>query len=127
MAAETQKLGPDHRASNGKAKLQGSRPSVPGVPFTQYLLPNGRTRVIHIDRPPEIETLALEVMERGGRFECEILTTDEVSVTCVGEVDGEEQDVAIEVCFNGPEVPNAVDRVIRAAHAALAKSSGEGA
>jgi hypothetical protein len=29
MAAEMQKLGPDHRASNGKAKLQGSRPTVP--------------------------------------------------------------------------------------------------
>jgi hypothetical protein len=41
------------------------------------------------------------------------LTTGEVSLAC----ETEEEDIAIEICPNGPEVPGAVDRMIRAAHA----------
>jgi hypothetical protein len=93
-----------------------------GIPFTQYVLPNGRKKLIHIVRPPEVVATAQEVAAMGGRFECEILTTGHVSLTCVGEIDGEESDVAIEVVANGPGIPEAVDRLVEKARAALSKT-----
>ena len=84
-----------------------------GIPFTQYLLPDGRKRDTDIERPAEIEEMALRFMEGGGRYECEILTTGEVSLTAVKEIDGEPQDVEIEVCHNGPGVGERVDDLVR--------------
>jgi hypothetical protein len=84
-----------------------------GIPFTQYLLPNGRKRQEKIDRSPEIEELAERFIKAGGRYECEILTTGHVSITAVYVVDEEEQDIVIKVCQNGSEVPDAVDYVVR--------------
>jgi hypothetical protein len=83
------------------------------VPFTQYLLPHGRATPVMVDRPPEIEALALRFIARGGLYECEMLTTGEVSFTAVFDIDGEQQDIAIEVCANGPPVLAAVDSVVR--------------
>jgi hypothetical protein len=40
----------------------------------------------------------------------------------VYEVDGEDQDIAIEVCWNGPEVPGAVDALVRRSVAWLRKA-----
>jgi hypothetical protein len=90
------------------------------IPFTQYLRPNGRRRDVEIDRPSDIEALARQFIESGGRYECEHLTTEEASLTAVKEIDGEEQDVAIEIVPNGPEVPAAVDRLVRASAARFA-------
>ena len=89
--------------------------------FRQYLMPDGRTKDISIDRPEEIEEMAGLVVHRGGRFEIEMLSVnrdggDEISVTCVHE----DMDIAIELCLNGPEVPEAVDKVVRAAYEATA-------
>ena len=80
------------------------------IPFTQYLLADGRKRTEYIDRPWEVEALAQQFIASGGRFECEILTTGEVSLTA--HRNGE--DVAIEICANGPEVPRRVDALVRA-------------
>jgi hypothetical protein len=90
------------------------------IPFTQYLRPNGRRRDVEIDRPSDIQALARRFIESGGRYECEHLTTGEASLTAVKEIDGEEQDIAIEVVPNGPEVPAAVDRLVRASAARFA-------
>jgi len=83
------------------------------IPFTQYLLPNGRITRINIERPKEIEELAHRFIHSGGRYECEILTTGMVSITAVKKVDGEEQDVAIAVGQNETgEVGQLVDSVV---------------
>lgn len=83
------------------------------IPFTQYLLPNGKKREERIERPAEIEALARQFIEAGGRYECEMLTTGEVSLTAVYAVDDEPEDVEIEVCQNGPDVPLRVDDLVR--------------
>jgi hypothetical protein len=82
------------------------------IPFTQYLRPNGRRTSVEIDRPPEIEQLAEQFINAGGSYECEELTTGHASLTAV-HPDCDDGDCAIEVVMNGPEVPEAVDRVVR--------------
>lgn len=85
-----------------------------GIPFTQYVLPHGRKREETIERPAEIEALAQKFIDAGGRYECEVLTTGEVSFTAVFcDEDGDEQDVEIEICANGPAVRDAVDAIVR--------------
>lgn len=90
------------------------------IPFIQYLRPNGRRAEVSIDRPGEIETLAHAFIGKGGRFECEELTTGHASLTAVFMLEDGEDDVAIEVVKNGPAVPEAVDRLVRNATAAIA-------
>lgn len=82
------------------------------IQFTQYLRPNGRQRPMTIERPQLIEDLASAVDIAGGRFTCEELSTGQVSVAC----EYENQDIACEVCANGPEVEAAVDRMIKTAY-----------
>ena len=84
------------------------------IPFTQYLRPDGRKTPVEIDGSAEIEGLAESFIAAGGRYECEHLTTGHASLTAVYFVDGEDQDIAIEVTPNGPEVVPAVDRLVRA-------------
>ena len=91
------------------------------IPFTQYLRPDGRTRDVDIEMPAEIEQLAQIFIRRGGKYECEELTTGHVSLTAVHLVDGEYQDIAIQVCENGPEVPACVEKLVRRSVAWLAE------
>jgi hypothetical protein len=84
---------------------------VNGIPFTQYLLPDGRTRPQWIVRPADIDALARRFIAAGGRYECEMLTTGEVSFTAV--LDDDDPPIAIEVCSNGPDVPVKVDELVR--------------
>lgn len=82
------------------------------VPFRQYLRPDGRQKDIEISRPDDIHGLAEKVLESGRyRFEAEVLMTGQVSVTCFDTKD--EVDIAIEICANGPDVPDRVDTLIR--------------
>lgn len=90
--------------------------------LTQYLLPDGRTREVTIDRDGEVELMASAVESHGWRFECEILRTGQVSVTAFDPVD--EVNVAIEVVPNGPVVAEATDRVVKEAYR-LAKEGHE--
>ena len=83
------------------------------IPFTQYMRPDGRKVPVTIARPDEIESLAQAFIDRGGWFECEHLTTHEVSLTACFNVDDEPEDIAIRVVPNGPEVPGAVDELVR--------------
>lgn len=80
------------------------------IPFTQYVLPNGNPREVMIDRPNDVAAKAAEIIARGHRFECEVLTTGEISLTLHDPKKGE--DIDIEVVPNGPEVPKAVDRLV---------------
>jgi hypothetical protein len=93
------------------------------IPFTQHLMPDGRRKSITIDRPEEIESLAIALIGAGCSFEIEMLQTGEVSMTCEHTVDGETETLAIEVVPNGPAVPTAVDKMVREAHSELARVS----
>jgi len=93
------------------------------IPFTQYLRPNRRKRDVEIDRSGEIVKLAEEFIAAGGRYECEELTTGHPSLTAVHELDGEDQDIAITLCPNGPQVPEAMDELVRKSITWLHQSS----
>jgi hypothetical protein len=68
------------------------------IPLTQYLRPNGRKTPVSINRTV-------------------------VSTECLGppDDDGEPRCLAIEVVPNGPEVPEAVDRLVRSALDAITR------
>lgn len=83
------------------------------IPFTQYMRPSGRPKEVSIELPADIEALADRFIDAGGRFEAEVLTTDEVSLTAVfKDESGEEGDVEIEVVPNGPGMKEAVARLV---------------
>lgn len=89
------------------------------IPFTQYLMPDGRKNTIRIDRPDDIAAKAQIITGAGYGLACEMLSDFRtISLT----VEGEDGDFDIEVCPNGPEVPSAVDRLISRAAARLATS-----
>jgi hypothetical protein len=83
--------------------------------FTQYLRPHGRPQEVEIARPADIEQLAAAVRVRGFAFEIEVLTTGEINMDCCNE----DEQLCCEVCDNGPQVPDAVDRLVRQAHKIL--------
>lgn len=79
------------------------------IPFTQYIRPNGRKIKTGIARPKKIYDKAQKIIDKGYRFEAEVLITGHVSLTIV---DKKGKDVDIEVVKNGPEVAIAVDALI---------------
>ena len=79
------------------------------IPFTQYLRPNGRKVEVTIDRPDEVSSLAAKIIDRGYRFEVEHLISGHASFTIAGPDDDED----IELTLNGPDVPAAVDRLVK--------------
>lgn len=78
------------------------------IPFTQYLMPNGRAVPVKIDRPDPVSSKAHAIIARGYSFECEMLTTGEVSFTITTD-DGDEE---VEICENGPEVLVRIDAMV---------------
>jgi len=82
------------------------------IQFTQFLRPNGKQKEVLINRPDEISNKALAVLKTGGRFTVEELMNGMVSLAYEKEIDGEMQDVEIELSSNGPKVSIAVDILI---------------
>lgn len=82
------------------------------IPFIQYLRPDGRRKDVSINRPDNIEEMARKFISAGGWYECEVLSTGEVSLTVCYNLDGEDEDIAIELCKNGPEVNHKVDELV---------------
>ena len=90
------------------------------IPFTQFLMPDGRQRSVKIDRPDDIGDKAKQLVASGCRLEIEMLQTGEISMTVERDGDDGEIDLlAQEVCTNGPPVPLAVDKLICEATTAL--------
>lgn len=89
------------------------------IPFTQYCPPNGRKQFIEISRSAEVEAIAQRFIASGGRYECEVLRTGQVSFTAVKAFNGmDEGDVAIELSTNEPGAPGiAVDKLVRSSEA----------
>lgn len=83
------------------------------IPFTQFLLPHGQKRRVTIDRPPQIEEMASQLILMGCKFEIEVLQTSEISMETM---DSQGNAILGEVCQNGPAVGEAVDRMITAAY-----------
>lgn len=80
------------------------------IPFTQYLMPDGRKRQESTVRPPEIEKMAHSVIAKGYKFEIEVLNNGYVNMEVVG---GEEDKaIAHEITVNGPEVIAGVDKLV---------------
>lgn len=81
------------------------------IPFTQYVLPDGRRRQTSIEVAADVAEKAGSIISRGLRFECEVLSTGHVSLTIFDPE--EEDDVAIEVLPNGPGIREAVEAMVR--------------
>lgn len=80
------------------------------IPFTQYLMPDGRRDQVFVERDGHVATKAQEILNFGLRFECEVLSNGVCSFTIF---DNEiEEDVAHKLSKNGPEVLKAVDSMI---------------
>lgn len=78
------------------------------IPFTQYLLPDGRKKIIEIDLDEIYGDAANMIIDSGCVFEIEILNTGHISMT----ISDDEDDLFIEVCNNGPDVPIRVMKMI---------------
>lgn len=83
--------------------------SLSEIPFTQFLQPDGRKTATSIVRPQPIMDKAEQIIAAGFRFECEMLSTGEVSFT----ISNDDGDHAIQVCNNDAAVLEAVDRLIQ--------------
>jgi len=82
------------------------------IPFTQYLLPDGRQKPIEIDIDAETEKKAQALIAQGCHFDAEILRTGAVSFTC----ERGDKLISIEISFNGPEVEQAVVKLVNEAY-----------
>lgn len=81
------------------------------IEFTQYLLPDGRRQTVRITVPHDVAEKVDHLRAHQIVPECEVLRTGAVSLTLADK--HEECDVAIRVVANGPEVPEAVEDLIR--------------
>lgn len=81
------------------------------VDFTQYMMPDGRTRQQSIEMPENVGLKAKAITDAGFRFEMELLADyTTVSLTIADRV--AEIDVAHKLVPNGPQVPQAVEDLI---------------
>lgn len=90
------------------------------IVFTQYLMPNGRRDTVWIERPGAVVAKAKAIQAAGYRFVCEMLG-DYRSISLT--ITDDKQDHAGEVVPNGPEVPEAIDRMVL--NFDLAKAEGQ--
>lgn len=98
------------------------------IPFTQYLLPDGRTRPIRWEcTSHEQEVKARALLDAKARFEAEILQTGLISLTVeITGNDGEDHTLAHEICPNDQRVVEAVARLVETAHDALIEGANNG-
>lgn len=80
------------------------------IPFTQYMLPHGRKVPVSIEVADDVAGKADELIAQGICFECEVLTTGQVSLTIT---DPELGDLDIHVRQNGPGIREAVEDMVR--------------
>ena len=83
------------------------------IPFTQYLMPDGRTTEVTIDMPANVEQAAHALIAKGCHFDIEMLSTGLISMTCEKDDDL----ISIEVCSNDERVVAGVEKIVKAAAA----------
>lgn len=79
------------------------------VEFTQYLRPDGRKKLIHVELPINYAPFVNAIRNAGLRLTAEVLTTNEVSLAIQ---DDERGDFRSEVVPNGPGVVEAAGRLV---------------
>jgi hypothetical protein len=84
------------------------------IQATQYLRPDGRKVIVSIERSPEIETLADELIGAGFEFELEQIG-DMVHMEVLHPED--ETAIAGLLVRNDSKIPAAVDSLVTRAHA----------
>lgn len=83
------------------------------IPFTQYLMPDGRKTKVTIDMPANVEQAAHALIEKGCHFDIEMLSTGMISMTCEKDDDC----LSIEVCPNDERVVAGVEKIVKSAAA----------
>lgn len=79
--------------------------------LTQFMRPSGISKPVATDLPVEVEHLYRQMIEAGCRLECEVLTTDEVSVTVSNVSD--EVDIDFSVTKNDQSVHSGIVAMLR--------------
>lgn len=83
------------------------------ITFTQYIPPNGKQVPTTIERPDDISEMAEALQKKGFQFSIEILSTGMIAMYCGKPNDDDEN---IRLCNNGPNVPDAVDELVRGSY-----------
>ena len=83
------------------------------IPFTQYLMPDGRQKEVTIDMPANVEQAARALIEKGCHFDIEMLSTGLISMTCEKGDDL----ISMEVCPNDERVVAGVEKIVKVAAA----------
>jgi len=81
------------------------------VDLTQYMMPDGRQVPVTINLDESLRPQYDRMKEDGRRFAAEMLRTSEISLTI--EDIQEEEDIDIRIVPNGPEVPTAMEDMLR--------------
>lgn len=84
------------------------------IPFTQYLLPNGRQRPASLNTHATIEIQAYELIDAGYVFEVEMLSNGVIHMDC--HQPGDELPISLQLCDNGPQVLEAVQNLVLDSH-----------
>jgi hypothetical protein len=85
------------------------------IPFTQYILPNGRQKQIEFTTDDEdVFSKSLQLLGAGYSFSVEVLTTGQVSACIVD--DQEEEDAVVKICNNSEELTHNINAMILAFH-----------
>lgn len=82
------------------------------IPFIR-VYPNGTNRISEVERPEEIERLAALFLEREGRYLLKIEDNGRVHLAAAVMENGEPFEAALVECDNGPELFDAVDKLVR--------------
>ena len=83
------------------------------LPFVRQF-PDGKRVLSDVTCLPQVEMLGREFIAAGGRYVCEILLNGQARIAACVQIDGDQEDVEVEVCENGPPLAAAVDRLVRA-------------
>lgn len=80
------------------------------IPFTQFVPPHGKRRQTSIEVADDVHEKAMALIADGLTFECEVLSTGDVSMTIT---DPENGDLDIRIRPNGPGIREAVEDMVR--------------
>ena len=79
------------------------------IKFTQYLLPDGRQRIIYLECPDGLQSKAQELTKNNCRFETEILHTGHISMTVENH---DSELLSIQLCDNDPTDSTGLDNAL---------------
>lgn len=83
------------------------------IPFIRHF-PDGHKSVQEIPRSPSVEKIARRFLATGGRYYSEVTDSGDVKLSAIKMRDGEPWEVEREISDNGPELTQAVDRLVLA-------------